>query len=205
MSKSLSLYFKMDDKKTALIDLIKQTTHLDTKSATEISNSFSIKRLCKGEFLVKTNQISDDYLFLADGFLRTFLHDTGGNEITTNFYSKNSIVFEVTSFFQRVPSELNIQAITDCFCFRLSYEQSNELFHRKPGFRDFGRAILVKEFISSNQRTISMINQSAEQRYISFLKSNPEVFIHSPLKYIASYLGITDTSLSRIRRDFSKK
>jgi hypothetical protein len=72
-------------------------------------------------------------------------------------------------------------------------------------FRDFGRSILVKGFSSLKIRMLSMITETAEQRYDTMLKTNPEIFQQAPLKHIASYLGITDTSLSRIRKEYTKK
>ena len=65
--------------------------------------------------------------------------------------------------------------------------------------------ILVKGFIALKERTLSLINQTAEERYASLMNSNPEIFQYAPLKTIASYLGITDTSLSRIRREYQRK
>jgi hypothetical protein len=79
------------------------------------------------------------------------------------------------------------------------------MFHATPEFREFGRHILVRGFSSLKIRTLSMITETAEERYANLLNSHPEIFVYAPLKNIATYLGITDTSLSRIRRDFSKK
>lgn len=191
----------MKEEKLSLIEFIQQVIPLDHKDAKEIASSFHKVQLKKGGFLLTENQVSNDYLYLQKGLMRTFLYDLEGNEITTDFYTENNIVFDVTSFFNRVRSEVNIQAINDCMGYKLSYNELNLLFHNKPAFRDFGRAILVKEFISSKKRNNSIINQSAEQRYKDLLNSRPEIFVHAPLKYIASYLGITDSTLSRIRRN----
>lgn len=79
--------------------------------------------------------------------MRAFLHDTEGNDVTINFYSANSVVFEVTSFFQRVPTQENIQALTACVGWVLTFDELNMLFHTIPAFREFGRAILVKGFV----------------------------------------------------------
>jgi len=81
----------------------------------------------------------------------------------------------------------------------------NNLFYSLPEFRDFGRALLAKGFASLKMRMLSVITETAEQRYQTLLKTNPEIFQHTALKHIASYLGITDTSLSRIRKEYQKK
>lgn len=183
-----------------LINFILNIVPISREDASEIANSFHPLWLKKGELLVAQNQTSDDYFYLQQGLMRTFLYDLKGNEITTDFFTENNVVFEVTSFFNRIPSEANIQAITDCFGFRISYEELNGLFHNRVAFRDFGRAILVKEFISSKKRNYGMINRTAEQRYQDLLSSKPKILQYSPLKYVASYLGITDSTLSRLRK-----
>ena len=152
---------------------------------------------------MKEGKICSEYLFLENGFMRSFAFDTDANDVSTNFYTGGQVVFEVSSFFNRTPSKENIQAITDCTGWVLTYEQLNNLFHSLTEFREFGRSILVKGFASLKVRMLSMITETAEQRYDALLKTNPEIFQHAALKHIASYLGITDTSLSRIRRELT--
>jgi CRP-like cAMP-binding protein len=142
---------------------------------------------------------------LENGFMRAFAYDTAGNDITTNFYEGSQVVFEVSSFFNRTKSQENIQAITDCEGWVITYEELNYLFHALPEFREFGRHLLVKGFALLKTRMLSMITETAEERYKRLLNHNAEIFQYAPLKYIASYLGVTDTSLSRIRKEFSKK
>jgi CRP-like cAMP-binding protein len=115
------------------------------------------------------------------------------------------MVFEPSSFFLSVPSSENIQAVTECKGYHTTFEKLNGLFHSIPEFREFGRTILVTEFVAFKQRTLGMINKSAEERYAESINTNKEIFQYAQLKHIASYLGMTDTSLSRIRREFSKK
>jgi hypothetical protein len=125
--------------------------------------------------------------------------------VTTEFYSDRQVVFEVGSFFTKVPSTENFQALENCSGWFINYDQLNMLFHSIPEFREFGRMILVRGFISFKQRTLSLINETAEQRYERLISSRPEIFQKAPLKFIASFLGITDTSLSRIRREIVEK
>jgi DNA-binding MurR/RpiR family transcriptional regulator len=80
-----------------------------------------------------------------------------------------------------------------------------ESFHTIPEFREFGRLNITNQFGILQQRMLSTLHETAEQRYSHLINANPEVFQHAPLKQIASYLGITDTSLSRIRKEFTKK
>ena len=194
----------MDQQKSSLQHFIRQIIPLADTDVAEIIEKFEPVSYKKGSHLLKQGQLSDDYLFLETGLMRGYLYDLEGNQITTDFYTSTGVAFEVTSFFKRVISEVNIQAITECEGYRINYADLNYLFHALPAFRDFGRAILVREFIASKQRNNAMINQSAETRYQNLLASRPEILLNAPLKYIASYLGITDSTLSRIRRKFGQ-
>jgi CRP-like cAMP-binding protein len=189
----------------ALIQFFKNSNLVSQKAAEEIASLFYPKEIKKNEFLLKEGRISNEYYFLEKGFIRAFAFDTEGNDVTTNFYSAGQVVFEVNSFFNRVLSRENYQAIVDCEGWCITYPQLNHLFHSMSEFREFGRSILVKGFSSLKIRMLSMITETAEQRYDALLKSNPEIFQHAALKHIASYLGITDTSLSRIRKEYAKK
>ncbi len=188
-----------------LIRFIQNVLPISTDITVEIANHFKETEILKNQFLLHENKVSNDYIFLLEGFIRSYTFDTKGTDITTNFYSKNQVVLEISSFFNRTPSQENFQALTDCKGLIISYEQVQVLFHSIPEFREFGRKVLVQNITQLKQRMLSMINQTAEQRYENLLQTKPEVFQNAPLKNIATYLGITDTSLSRIRKDFAKK
>ncbi len=188
-----------------LVTFIKNAAALTSESASFLAEQFEYRELQKGKLLIRIGKVADEYMFLENGFIRSYLFDTEGNEITLDFYSDHQLVFEVASFFQRIPSQENFEAMSDCTGRVLSYEKLNKLFHALPEFREFGRAILVKGFIAFKLRTLSLINKTAEERYRLLMESKPEIFHHAQLKHIASYLGITDTSLSRIRKSFTQK
>jgi CRP-like cAMP-binding protein len=191
--------------KEKLIEFFRNENLIPPLIRTEIADHFNSRIIPKNQFLLIEGKISDDYLFLEKGYMRAFAHDTDGNEVTTNFCYPGDIIFEVYSFFNRTRSKENIQALTDCEGWSITYEQLNNLFHALPEFREFGRATLVKGFAALKTRMLTMITETAEERYEHLLKNKPEIFQHAPLKNIASYLGVTDTSLSRIRKDLSKK
>jgi CRP-like cAMP-binding protein len=190
---------------SALIHFFQSVFPSTDATAASIAEHFTPVELKKGALFLEAGKRSNAYLFLEKGFMRSFLFDTEGTEVTTNLYSPGTVVFEVASFFQRIPSQENFQALTDSTGWTITFEELNGLFHALPHFRETGRAILVRTLVSLKMRTLSMINQTAEQRYAALLQSQPHIFQNVPLKYIASYLGITDTSLSRIRKDLAAK
>jgi CRP-like cAMP-binding protein len=195
----------MSAEKQNLIRFFTSSGLVTLPMAEEIASHFTEKTIAKNEFFFKEGKVSNEYLFLEDGFMRAFAIDLEGNDVTTRFCSGNMLVFEVSSFFTRSISRENLQALTDCRGWYITYDQLNMLFHNLHDFREFGRSVLVKELIFLKARMLSMITETAEERYSRLLASNPEIFQYAPLKTIASYLGITDSSLSRIRKEFSKK
>lgn len=188
-----------------LLHFLRSSGLISPKTAGEIASHFSGRRLFINEYFLKKGEVCQEYFFMGEGFMRAFAYDTDGNEVTTGFYGSNQVVFEVSSFFNRMPSKENIQALEDCEGWSITFTQLNHLFHALPEFREFGRSILVKGFASLKDRMLSMITETAEERYVHLLKTKPELFQHAQLKHIASYLGVTDSSLSRIRKEYSKK
>ncbi len=195
----------MDTDKRFIKDFINRTLPMDDAAAKAIAKNFYPVQYNKNNFLLQAGKICSTFLFLETGFARAYTYDAAGNEVTTAFYSPHSIVFEVASYFKRTPSKENIQTLTSCTGWAGSYDDFQILFHSIPAFREFGRANLVNGFIALKERMLAMINLTAEQRYANLMAARPEIIQHAPLKYIASYLGITDTSLSRIRKELAQK
>lgn len=196
---------KLSPEQSKLVDFITKAYPMPAKMASEVSERFYPLRINKGDFLLKEGSVSNEYVFLTEGYMRSFATDPDGNDITTSFHGPQQVVFEITSFFHRIPSRENIQALTSCTGIAITYATLNELFHALPEFREFGRSILVRGFSSLKSRMLSTITETAETRYLQLLQSNPDIFHHAPLRTIASYLGITDSSLSRIRKEVSEK
>lgn len=188
-----------------LTEFIRQSNLVSLSTAQVIAGHFAPKQLHKGALLLKAGQIADTYFFLEQGYMRGFAEDIHGSEVTTAFYSPGNMIFEVASFFNRSRSRENIQALSNVEGWFITYQQLNGLFHALPEFREFGRWVLANGFASLKGRMLSTITETAEERYAALLRTNPDIFQHAPLKYIATYLGITDTSLSRIRAALSKK
>ncbi len=158
----------------------------------------------KGDFFLKENDISNDYFILESGVARSFVFDINNNDITINFFTECDIIIEASSIFQRIPSIENIQAETDCIVWKISYDDFQELFHSIPALTEWGRAWMSYQLFYLKNRSVEMITKSATERYLNLMESKPDVLKFAPLKNVASYLGITDTSLSRIRKEIVK-
>ncbi len=155
----------------------------------------------KGDFLLKKGQVANAYFCVESGLIRSYVYDYDGNDITTGFIGNNDIAIDVVSLFHGVPTVEYFQALTDCECYAIDLDKFQVLYHSIKGLNEWGRAWMARSLFDLKQRTISMITDSASERYKQLEKQHPEILLQSPLKYIASYLGITDTSLSRIRKE----
>lgn len=155
----------------------------------------------KGEEILNAGQRSNAYYLIEEGFFRSFVQDYEGKEITTAFCGPQEILIEVSSLFQRIPSNENIVAITDGKGYKIDFDDFQKLFHEIEGFREWGRAWMAEQLFNLKQRQLEMVSESAGQRYEKLLIEKPGIILYVTLKHIASYLGITDSSLSRIRKE----
>lgn len=191
--------------KEQLLVFLQSTGSINPAQAEEIAGHFAYRTLARHELLLRAGKVSDDYLLLTSGLLRAFAYDPAGRDVTTGFFGAGQVAFEVASFFNRRPAQESIQALTDCTGWGLTHQQLNALFHGRPEFREFGRAVLVRGFAALKERMLEMITTPAAGRYERLLTTHPDIVRHAPLKDVASFLGITDTSLSRIRKAGGKK
>lgn len=171
----------------------------------KIFAAHELAHFSKGDYLLKEQKIANEYFILQSGLARSFVYDYTGHDITINFFREKEIIIEVSSLFQRVPSQENIQALTDCSCWRIGFQDFQQLFHSIESFREWGRAWMAEQLFLSKQRSVEMITTSAKERYLKLMNEKPRVLQRAPLKQIATYLGITDSSLSRIRKEVADK
>lgn len=188
-----------------LLRFLQSTGLMDAGQAADIAQAFSPRQVHRHELLLRPGLVSDEYLLLTSGFVRAFAHNTSGDEVTTGFFGPGQVVLEVSSFFTRTPAQETMQALTDGTGWRLTYAQLNGLFHARPEFREFGRSVLVRHLAALKTRMLEMITTPAAARYEHLLATHPDIIRHAPLKDVASYLGVTDTSVSRIRRAARQK
>lgn len=158
----------------------------------------------KGEYLIKQGVVVDNYYLVEKGFLRSFVIDVDGNEVTTNFYLKGSMILEETSFFLRTPTKEYIQVVEDCELWTKDFDTFQKHFNQSEKYRAWGREQLAKNFFEYKNHSLTIITETATNRYKTLLNNKPEIIKKASLKHIASFLGITDTSLSRIRKEITK-
>ena len=159
--------------------------------------------ISKNDYLLNEGTIEKKYWFVESGFVRSYVIDTEGNDITFNLYTSGDVVIDYPSFFFLLPTRENIQALTDCVCWEIDFASFQELFNSISNYREQQRGLLVGSYFALKEHSISLIADQAKERYLKLLKSKPHIVQNVSLKHIATFLGITDTSLSRIRKEIA--
>ena len=159
--------------------------------------------ISKNDYLLNEGIIEKKYWFVESGFIRSYIIDTEGNDITFNLYTSCDVVIDYPSFFFLLPTRENIQALTDCVCWEIDFASFQELFNSISNYREQQRGLLVGSYFALKEHSISLIADQAKERYLKLLKSKPHLVQNVSLKHIATFLGITDTSLSRIRKEIA--
>ena len=165
-----------------------------------ILNQYQRIEFAKNDFLIQEDSTANYYYFIESGYVRSYVIDLEGNDISTKFFSATDIVIDWHSYFLKTKCRENVQAITACVAWKITFENFMKLF-KIEAFREVGRTRLVNNYFELKNHSISIIADPAKDRYLNLLKSKPDIVQNVPLKQIATYLGVTDTSLSRIRKE----
>ena len=155
-------------------------------------------KVMKGKYLVKPSSEKKEYFFILKGAIRSFIK-TDGKEITTWINEENEIVGSIHSLGINIPIKEYIQALENTELIGLDYKHIEYCYQHFPESNIIGRIFLEESYRSSEERAYIARVPSAEKRYNYFVANSPQLLLRIPLTYIASYLGMTLETLSRIR------
>ncbi|MEY4933839.1 MAG: hypothetical protein RIS64_198 [Bacteroidota bacterium] len=164
-----------------------------------IKSKLYIDRCDKGEILLQANQVCQYAYFLIEGCMRSFYLQSNGNEATRLILCEGDTMSALASFISQRPSEEALQAVETCKYLRISRKDFYELLKLVPGWETYFRMRLESAQLLSTWRMESLLSMNAKQRYTHLLQTRPEMIQRLPNHIIASYLGITQESLSRIK------
>ncbi|NPD86883.1 Crp/Fnr family transcriptional regulator [Lentimicrobium sp. L6] len=159
------------------------------------------QNFAKRQLILEAGQVENHISFIEEGMVRVFIpKEDPEKEITFGFSFKYEFISAYDSFLSREPSQYQLEALSKCSVWSISYEDLQKVYrHTKIG-NLIGRLTAERLFLIKSNREQSLLNQSAEQRYLNLFNTRPALFESIPLKYIASYIGITPQALSRIRK-----
>ncbi len=185
---------------TEIFKLLKSVAPFTNDELEESLKLFRFDIIKKNSFISKEGLLCDRLAFIRTGLMRSF-YNIKGKDTTTYFLGPGSIAVAMSSFIEMKPAFENIQAIEDSEVLFLSKENLELLYHKSWKWQQTGRTIIEKYYVIMEKRSITLQTQSAKERYDMLMQEHPGLLLKVPLHYVASYLGISPETLSRIRRN----
>jgi CRP-like cAMP-binding protein len=156
----------------------------------------------KRSYLLQAGQVSNYIHFIESGLARCF-YDKKEREICIWFMDAGNVVISVESFLQQVKSYQYIQAINDCVTWSITYTELHDIYKKFPEFNLHRAVLLEKYYVESEKRQRILSINTAVERYALFMETQPEITLQLPAKYIASYLNIDESYLSKIKAKYA--
>lgn len=173
------------------------------EEVTIIDSVFHKETYKKGAILLKAGDVVDAQYYILNGCLRSFHIDSQGKEYTVQFGFSDWWISDFTAFFSKSKSIMTIEVLQDATLYKISKEDKEFLYSKIAKVETFFRVKLERAFAAFQKRILSGLSESATERYINFIKAFPNIEQNLKNYHIASYLGITTESLSRIRKELS--
>lgn len=183
-----------------LLYYLRKWTQITEADENVILSAFERFSLKKKEMLLERDEVCPYLFFIIRGCLRSYFVDDKGLEHIYQIRMDNNWISDLESFFSQHPSKYYIEALEDSEMLRISKERLELLYEQVPALERYFRILFQKAYVNALKRLNSTMWEPAIDRYNDMLKEHPDMFQRVPLIYIASYLGITPESLSRIRR-----
>ncbi|NJB81891.1 Crp/Fnr family transcriptional regulator [Wenyingzhuangia aestuarii] len=175
-----------------------------TEESLFILSKFEKIILQKGELLLHANEVVYYQYYVQQGCLRTYSMDSAGKEHTLQFAISDWWISDYTAFFSNTTAIMSIECIQEAVIYKISKEHMEQLFLELPKIETFFRKKMEKAFASFQKRILGTLSMSAQERYNDFIQTYPNIEQNVKNYHIASYLGITTESLSRIRKRIAK-
>lgn len=173
--------------------------HLE-ESLLEIDNRFKVLGLKKNQFLVHENQVCPYFCYVESGILQhAILVDD--EEKTTYLALRNSVTSSLNSFLNKIPSRKSIKALVDCRLWVADLETFKDLQSNNQAFKQFYYNLIEKQIMLIDDYRIDLLTLTPEERYKKLLATEPKLLQEVPLHYLASFLGISNRHMSRIRKN----
>jgi CRP-like cAMP-binding protein len=170
-----------------------------TEDLHTIVSLFKLTTIKKGDFLLEAGKRCVTLSFVESGILRVFA-TTDGKEVTQWISQEGYFSADIASFIFETPSRWTIQALVNTEVYIISREDYNKIGDSVSKWHEFEKLFIVRCFKILEERIFSHLSMTAEERYKSFFQKNPELFNQIPLQFIASLLGMTPETFSRIRK-----
>jgi CRP-like cAMP-binding protein len=166
-------------------------------------NSFHPKRMLKRQFLLQAGDVCRQLTFVEKGALFSYSVDPKGNQHVIRFAFGGWWIADLQSFFTDNPSTLNIELLEDSELLMLDRNSHENLLEKIPAYERYQRIIIQNAYVALQQRVENALGLTAEEKYSRLIDRNPEFMNRVPQHLVASYLGVSPETLSRVRSNFS--
>ncbi len=187
-----------------LIRKIKNAIVLSPAAEEHIHSIATEKEVSKGDILIQAGQMVNKTYFVMGGSLRSFCTDQEGKEHTLQFAIKDWWISDFTAIYTHVPASLTVECIADSTVIEFNARELEEIYNQFPEFEPYQRKNLERHIVSLNKRILNQMQLTALARYQLFLEQYPDIEQSISNYHIASYLGMTQQSLSRVRAEMAR-
>nr|WP_298996050.1 Crp/Fnr family transcriptional regulator [uncultured Allomuricauda sp.] len=163
------------------------------------SSKLQKQTLKKNTPLIKIGQVENYLSFISEGIVRYYIPQEE-SDLTFGFLFENEFVTAYDSFITQTPSPYQIETLTNTTLWRISFKDLQEVYNKTESGNVIGRRMAENMFLIKSKREIALLSKTAEERYLDLFSERPKLLKQIPLKYIASYIGVTPQALSRIRK-----
>lgn len=191
--------------KQGIKSYLKQHTGLTEEEFQQLAAVLKSKTVGKGEVLLSEGEVCQQAFFVEKGLLRSFSIDETGKEHIIQFAPENWFLGDRSSMYFNQPSDFFIEAIEETRIVLFGTDFVSHASEISPTFRLYNEKLLHKHTLHMQRRINLLLGASAEKRYLDFIKLYPDLLLRVPQWMIASYLGITPESLSRVRKELAKR
>jgi len=188
-----------------LIKKIKSSIRLSSKAEEHVFSIAKEKKIAKGAILIRQGQVVKNTYFVTNGCLRSYCIDKNGKEHTLQFAIKDWWISDFIAIYNNELAILTVECIKDATVIEFNAKELDRIHALFPEFESFQRKNLERHIVSLHKRILNQMQLTASERYDLFLEQYPDIEQYTRNYHIASYLGITQESLSRIRLEKAKK
>lgn len=178
---------------------------MDERKFQKVLGSSVIKKYKKGQLLVAEGSIYRKTHFIRQGVVIAYYVDLNGVEHVVQIGIEGWWISDIQSYIAGGPARLNVEAMEDCEVYEFSVDQMEQLYQEVPAMTTYFLRITQNAFASFQNRVLANLSASAEDRYKAFIQKYPKLEQRLPQKIIASYIGVTPESLSRLKKKLMER
>lgn len=187
-----------------IINTFKKITGFTDEELDVVLQYFKEKNYKKKAVIIEMGEVANEVFFVVKGCIRLYCWKDG-QELSTYFFTENMFAGTYDSFISRKPTRIAMETLEDTTVLALSHQSLETLFEVFPKMNEFIRKSIEQRFVVLHDLFTSYLLNSPEERYVKLLCENPDLLNRIPQHLIASFLGVTPVSLSRIRNRVAKK